>query len=384
MTLRIGLLAPQFPPGIGGMQELAFNLASGLAQQDQVTVYTVAGPEAAAGPFQVRRLLSKRGLSANVAMLQAEERHVDLWCAMDAGLSPLARSARVPFFAYFHGNDFLTPGYGFDGEWGATLKRKPVVWRFARAAKRFERRRVLRKSLASIREIFTNSRSTASLIDRNYPDHGRPISVIPPGVAAEFFQPHEPALSDTLRLITISRLTRQSRRKNVDGVLQALRLLRQEAPDLRFAHTIVGDGNDKPRLERLVTSLQLQDRVRFTGFVSRDELLTALRTADLFVLAPKATAYDVEGFGIVYIEASASGVPVIGSAEAGAVDAIESGTNGLLLESSSPEAIADGIRRFHGERHRYTPERVSGFAERFRWEQISERLRQRIAARLQA
>jgi phosphatidyl-myo-inositol dimannoside synthase len=376
------MVAPQFPPAIGGMQELAFGLATGLAQYCDVRVYTLAGNGLAHVSFEQQPVLVKKDLKANLEVLRAREGDVDAWLAMDAGLAPLARSLRRPFFNYFHGNDFLTPGYGFRHEWGALLTGRPVLWRFARRVKRFQRRRLMRRSLSSVQEIFTNSRSTADLIEQTYPGHGRPVTVIPPGVADVFFQAGDRAPADTLRLLTISRLTRQARRKNVEGVLRALQLLKRDAPALRFDYTIVGDGNDRPRLEELARTLQLHEQVRFSGFVTREELLAALRRADLFVLAPKATAYDVEGFGIVYIEASASGVPVIGSAEGGATDAIETGTNGLLIETSTPAAIADGIRRFHAERHRFSADRVRAFAEGFRWHEISARLRARIAARV--
>jgi glycosyltransferase involved in cell wall biosynthesis len=377
--LRIGLLAPQFPPGIGGMQELAVGLARALAYHDDVCVYTLREQGIPDAPFRQRAVLDKRRLDSNLAVVRAEEDAVDVWCAMDAGLSPLACFARRPFFAYFHGNDFLTPGYGFPGEWGGLLVGKPLVWRFARPARRMQRRRLMRKSLPSLREIFTNSRSTAQLIARTYPDHGRQVTVVPPGVADDCFQEREPGPADVLRLLTISRLTRQARRKNVDGILCALRLLKTESPNLRFTYTVVGDGDDRSRLEALALSLGLAEQVTFRGFVSREALLAALRQTDLFVLAPLATDYDVEGFGIVYLEASATGVPVIGSAEGGAVDAIENGTNGILIEASAPAAIAGGIRRFHARRQEFPAVRVRAFAERFRWSEIGARLRARIA-----
>jgi phosphatidyl-myo-inositol dimannoside synthase len=382
--LRIGLLAPQFPPAIGGMQELALGLATGLAASDHVCVYTLPTNGIPDAPFEQRPLLCKKDLQGNLAVMRAEEHRVDVWCAMDAGLVPLAPFARRPFFSYFHGNDLLNPGYAFPGEWGLKLKGRPVVWRIARAISRLERRRIMRRSLPFVREIFTNSRSTAQLIDRTYPGHGRPVTIIPPGVADAFFQDREDSPSETIRLLTISRLTTQARRKNVEGVIRAVALLKRAWPGIRLAYTIVGDGNDKPRLQQLSAALGLDDVVKFAGFVTREELLAVLRRSDLFVLAPKATAYDVEGFGIVYTEASASGVPVIGSVEGGAIDAIEEGANGLLIQTSTAEAIADGIRRFHDMREGLTQAQVRAVAERFRWGAISDRLRRRIAAHLQS
>jgi phosphatidylinositol alpha-1,6-mannosyltransferase len=123
-------------------------------------------------------------------------------------------------------------------------------------------------------------------------------------------------------------------------------------------------------------------QVRFSGAVSRAELLAAYRDADLFVLTPRATASDVEGFGIVYVEAAASGVPVLGSRAGGATDAIAEGESGLLVDDSSPAAIAAGIERFAASRERFTPARVAAFAEAFRWPALAEKLGREIAARL--
>jgi glycosyltransferase involved in cell wall biosynthesis len=383
--MRIGLIAPQFPPAIGGMQELAFGFATELATHDDITVFTLPGNVGAPGTFAVKPVLSKKDLSANLRVLDADEPNIDAWCAMDAGLAPLAPLLSRPFFNYFHGNDLLTPGYGYPGEWGEWLKDKPIVWRFARRVKRVGRRRLMRRSLPAVREIFTNSRSTARVIERTYPGHGRPVTVIPPGVAEPFFQQRDAAAArDRLRLLTVSRLTRQARRKNVEGILGALRLLKSRKPSLPFAYTIVGDGDDRERLSAMAEAFGLAPEVTFAGFVARDELLEILRRTDLFVLVPKATVYDIEGFGIVYIEASASGVPVLGSAEGGATDAIEDGTNGILIPASDPASIAAGIERFQSMRDSLQADRVRAFAERFRWPDVSARLRSRIAFQVES
>lgn len=362
------------------MQELALGMATGLARHAAVTVYTLPQDLVSDAPFAQKAVLTKRSLDANLRAIRHEP--VDAWCAMDAGLTPLARSLDQPCFAYFHGNDFLSPGYGFPGEWSRLLGGRPLLWRYAKPLRRVERQRVMRRSLGALREIFTNSQSTARLIDQRFPGHGRTVTVVPPGVAEAFFQTPEASDGRVLRLLTVSRLTRQAKRKNVDGILHALSLVVRDHPPQSIAYTIVGDGNDRPRLEALAETLGLSSIVTFAGFVSRDELLAAFRRADLFVLAPKASAHDVEGFGMVYIEASASGMPVLGSREGGAIDAIADGVNGLLIDSSSPESIADGIRRFAGTRDRFPASQVRAFADAFRWPAVSDRLWARVAKAL--
>jgi phosphatidylinositol alpha-1,6-mannosyltransferase len=104
-------------------------------------------------------------------------------------------------------------------------------------------------------------------------------------------------------------------------------------------------------------------------------LLAQYRDNDLFVLPVKATRTDVEGFGLVYAEAAASGLPVLASRAGLATDAIVDGTSGILLDSSSPEAIKDGIVRFLRERARFAEERVRAVAEAFRWRCVAPRVR---------
>jgi phosphatidylinositol alpha-1,6-mannosyltransferase len=187
-------------------------------------------------------------------------------------------------------------------------------------------------------------------------------------VDERFFQDHDPGRDDLIRLLTVTRLTKYSARKNVDGVLRAVASLH---PRLQMRYTIVGDGDDKPRLEALARELGIGCIVKFAGSLRVSELLGEYRCADLFVLAAKATEEDVEGFGIVYMEASASGVPVICSHEGGAVDAVEPGKNGLLIPSSSPADIAAGIEEFSRTRSQYRPESVRRVAEKYRWPQVA-------------
>ncbi|MEM8933153.1 MAG: glycosyltransferase, partial [Acidobacteriota bacterium] len=82
-----------------------------------------------------------------------------------------------------------------------------------------------------------------------------------------------------------------------------------------------------------------------------------------------------------YLEAAAAGVPSICSREGGATDAVVDGKNGLLIDRSSPSAIADGLRRFVAERERFAPATVRAFAEGFRWPAIAAQVRTALVER---
>jgi phosphatidylinositol alpha-1,6-mannosyltransferase len=374
--LRIGVLAPEYSPLLGGMAELARGLSEALAVQDTVRVFALPSPRRQ-GADHVDGLALTGKPWVDGPLLAAREGDVDLWLALNAGLMPLARWLRQPLFAYWHGNDFLNPWLPCGPRLVENVRRP--YWASLRHALR---RRAIHRELPAIRHFFTNSRQTAALMERAMDLPAARITVCPPGVDDSFFQ-ERPASQEgaPLRLLTVARLSVHTRRKNVDGVLEALALLGAEL-DVRYV--VVGDGDDRARLEAKARELGMAERVRFTGSVDAQGLRDAYGDADLMVLAAKATASDVEGFGMVYIEAAAAGVPSICSRQGGAIDAVLDGRTGILIDDSSPAAIAAGIRRFAGERDAFHPHVLRDFADSFRWPRIAAQLRAELVRHLGA
>lgn len=371
--LRLALLAPEYPPQLGGMAELARGLAESLAQRDEVQVFTLKGLRS--GSAAVSEVVLRGRPAEDAKKLRPLEGQFDAWLLMNAGLTPLAAELQKPCFGYWHGNDFLEPWLACGPSWLEAIRRP-----YAARIRHPLRRREVARSAPRLRHLFTNSRQTASLITAEMGVPGENISVVPPGVDPDFFQQQaRPPGDHRLRLLTVSRLSQYTRRKNVDGVLEAIALL---GKDMNLFYTVVGDGDDRPRLEAKARELGLGAKVDFQGSLSKEKLLEVYRQADLFILASKASKKDVEGFGIVYIEASASGVPVLCSREGGATDAVADGRNGLLIESSSPAAIAEGIRTFLARRAELTENKARAFAESFRWPKLSAELRAHLASRL--
>lgn len=360
---RLGLLAPEFPPQIGGMSQLAHGLARGLADLIEVTVYTSSDHGLSDPPFaQVPRLTSYPARDT----VWMNDEPVDAWLLLNAGLTPLARSLEKPVFCYMHGNDFLDPWIPCGPAWFESIRRP-----YAAVIRQALRRRALRRSVDHVDKIICNSRQTAQLIESELRVELGDIAVVPPGVENEFFDLDPAKRRDSTHLLTVATLNHFVRRKNIDGVLKAIRLL-QSKIDIQY--TVVGGGDDLERLRTLACDLGVGQQTHFKGSVDRPELLRSFAEADLFVLASKATAHDVEGFGIVYLEAAAAGVPSICSAEGGATDAVIDGLSGILIQDSSPEAIAGGIERFNRERDAFNTARTRSFAEEFRWHVVAPKL----------
>ena len=133
-------------------------------------------------------------------------------------------------------------------------------------------------------------------------------------------------------------------RKGQDTVLRALVDVIQSVPDVLYA--IGGSGPYRDRLQEMVDELGLHDHVEFLGFVDEDELADRYGGADVFAMVSREIAEvgEVEGFGIVYLEANACGIPVVGGRSGGVEDAVVDGESGLLVDSENPAETAAALR----------------------------------------
>jgi glycosyltransferase involved in cell wall biosynthesis len=160
--------------------------------------------------------------------------------------------------------------------------------------------------------------------------------------------------------MTVSRLAASERYKGHDRVLNALPALIAERPKLTYL--VVGEGDDRARLEGLVAQLGITENVRFIGSVLPRELPDYYRLADVFVMPSTG-----EGFGIVFLEAMASGVPTIAGHSDGSRDPLCDGTFGALIDPNSTRELQAAIRAALDN-----PSVRSDGAERFGAEKFAE------------
>lgn len=126
--------------------------------------------------------------------------------------------------------------------------------------------------------------------------------------------------------------------KNASALIEAVARLADEFPDIRC--TLVGDGPERARFERLAADLGVADRVTFAGAVGQDDILDYYRAADVFVLPSFA-----EGVPVVYMEAMAMGLPTIGTAVGGTTELIEHGESGLIVPPGNLDKLVEALRR---------------------------------------
>ena len=145
-------------------------------------------------------------------------------------------------------------------------------------------------------------------------------------------------------LLTVGRLAASEAYKGQDQVIAALPLIRKAHPNVRYI--IAGRGDDEPRLRQCAIHHGQEDAVVFAGFVPDNELADYYRLCDAFVMPSTG-----EGFGIVYLEALASGRPcIVGNADA-SPEAIAQGRHGFAVDPRSPADIADAVLRLLTRQH---------------------------------
>jgi phosphatidyl-myo-inositol dimannoside synthase len=234
---------------------------------------------------------------------------------------PMNALCRVPYIVYTYGKEITEPC------------QKP--WQ----------RWLVRRALKHAVCVVTISRFTQALIEDLgiEPNH---IELIHPIVDWRFCAPVDNAalaricakynLSGRRVLLTVGRLVS---RKGHETVIRSLPALIERHSNVLYL--MIGQGPYQRALEALVGNLDLGHYVQFLGYVEDEDLLVLYHAAEVFVMVPEATLQgDVEGFGIVYLEASAAGLPIVAGNTGGIGDAVIDQETGLLVPPGNSEDLA--------------------------------------------
>jgi glycosyltransferase involved in cell wall biosynthesis len=168
--------------------------------------------------------------------------------------------------------------------------------------------------------------------------------ILPNCVDLEQFQPQHRderlveryGLQSSKVILTMGRLAAAERSKGFDEVIELMPRLLRRFPTLKYL--IIGDGDDRPRLEMKIKRLGLSEKVIFAGHVSEAEKVAHYNLAHVYVMPSVG-----EGFGIVLIEAAACGVPIIGSQVDGSREALLNGRLGRLVDPTQPAELLNAI-----------------------------------------
>lgn len=181
-------------------------------------------------------------------------------------------------------------------------------------------------------------------------------------------------------ILTVARLAEPERYKGYDQVLRALPAIRGEIPDLKYV--LVGEGEDRSRIEKLIRDLNVCDAVVLAGGVPQRELADYYNLCDVFAMPSKG-----EGFGIVYLEALVCGKPVLAGNSDGSSEPLQNGELGTLVNADDVAQIASEIVAILREQGAGSKEQGVANGERLREEtlkrfgfgQFRNRLRELLA-----
>jgi phosphatidylinositol alpha-1,6-mannosyltransferase len=353
--MRVCLVANEFPPDIGGWQTYSYELATSLSDIDDVWVVAPEYDQEWEDPRGLRiRRFERHNLrsfvrNATKAVKKIAGEGLDVTHALMVHPSGYVGSrVKTPLVLTAHGNDFLFPDIFAKNMTKVALKRAD--------------------------SIVCVSNGTKSLLPVK---HQGKATVIPNGTRPEDFLTDKAKSKDDLGLgriiLTVGRLVK---RKGVDDLLRAGSEVLGEFPDVKIV--VIGDGPERTALEGLAKELHITDSVLFTGRVDDGTLRRYYSAADVFVMPSKSIGgTDVEGFGIVFLEANASLTPVIGRRSGGIEDAIEDGKSGFLIDE--PSELAEKISYLLSnpvtakQMAEYGRNRV---VESFNWERIARRVHQ--------
>jgi phosphatidylinositol alpha-1,6-mannosyltransferase len=368
--LRIGLVTSEFPPDLGGVETYAWQLAHELGQRSDLCVTVYAPPRAAnltAPPGVTIKPILSSCMGLDWDRLKNEP--IDVWHALSAAHGWLALKGK-PTVVSIHGNDFLAP-YPLTARPALRLPglrgARPAIWRRLRPLWRYATRKMLARALPHAGALIANSHYTAEVLRQWHPTCANQIKVAWVGVNDSFFNVSRTAHDGPQRLLTVSRLSEP--RKNVDLVLHALAGLKGE---FDFEYVIAGEGHLRPELEKLTATLGLSSRVRFAGRVSDAELRQLYAEANLFVLTASIVPGSHEGFGIVYLEAAACGVPSLAAKLAGAAEAVGDGRSGYFVGTPEVLVIEGALRKFLSGAAHFDSEVCRTFARQFTWAKVAD------------
>lgn len=340
--MNIVLLTENWFPRVGGIENYLRQLAEHLPKESVTVIASktsseVSEPEYGKG---IRQIIYKRFF----------------W--------PIAKPAWLPLYIWMHRSarrekvDLLLSGKGlFEGLVGYYLKKylgiPYIVCTYAMEIEVWSRSGGTRRKLQRVlthadRVVYINDVTKQHLLSLGVAE--AQLVKIWPGVHPRFlYSPSADADKAVVRryslepnkyILCVSRLVE---RKGVDTLIEAFAQLDQT----KFSHlklAIVGTGPELEKLKKCSQQNYVETSVMFLGAVADDDLPALYRNAQFFALTPKDVPDDIEGFGMVYIEAAAAGRPALATRTGGVKEAVLHKETGLLVTPGSVSAIAEGLR----------------------------------------
>ncbi|MEP1555019.1 MAG: glycosyltransferase family 4 protein [Paraglaciecola sp.] len=228
----------------------------------------------------------------------------------------------IPYICYIHGEDVETAATSRELSW------------------------IVRKALSNADKLICNSQNTANIVLNQWGTEPGKTFIVNPGVDTHVFVPAQASLSTRKQLgwgsrkiiLTVGRL---QERKGHDMLIQALPEIIKVQPDVLYA--IIGDGEKKGDLQQLVENLHLQEHVIFMSELTDQQMIQCYQQCDVFVLPNRSVGRDIEGFGMVLVEAQSCEKPVIAGDSGGTAETMLLNETGFIVDCTSPTHLPEKI-----------------------------------------
>jgi phosphatidylinositol alpha-1,6-mannosyltransferase len=286
----------------------------------------------------------------------------------------LKQRYRIPYICYAHGEEINT---SYVGQPSGVLTSRQLRW-------------MLRRVMRGADFVIANSRSTKQILTNGWGLSESKIRIMHPGVDTQRFVPAERNEAERTQLgwkdrqvvLSVGRL---DPRKGHDQMILALHAIMKTSPNVLYA--IIGDGEQSEFLRALVDREDLTDHVQFLGELNDDKLLSCYQQCDLFVLPNRQVGNDIEGFGIVLLEAQACGKAVVAGASGGTAETMRAPDTGRVISCDDPVRLAAEVIELLSDSDLRSQMGKAGrqwVVERFGWSALSRRAKDLFEHKLAA
>jgi len=366
-----------FKPLLGGVANYVHELAVQFSRQARVHVISrkVPGIEEFDQdlPYQITRIAVPTSTLGSYPLFARALREVmrdqppdalfcPTWLPDGAAARSAIGSAGIPYYVAAHGTEVFDNFASLRNGIRTVLTRRLRRAVFEGARKIFPVSNYTRTAVLA--EAGGNETSTVTVNNGVNPAIFKKIPE-----TAELRARYKPAGEKII--LTVTRLYPY---KGVDRMLEALPAIVRGVPGVKYV--IAGTGPDQERLQELATRLGLEAHVSFLGAVPLETIVELYNVADLFIMLSREALPDVEGFGLVFLEAAACGLPSLAGRSGGIPDAIEEGKSGWLVDPCNLREIANTTIELlrSPERLQQAAEFCLSTAPQKTWERASARI----------
>ncbi|HVC36237.1 MAG TPA: glycosyltransferase family 4 protein [Candidatus Dormibacteraeota bacterium] len=344
--MKILFLTRKYPPSVGGMETFAYSLYNELQKQTETKLVKWGGSNKYL-PLILPWLFAQ-------AAWQLITTDIDIIHLQDGVLAPLgyilSRLFNKPMVIVIHGLDVTYPNSFYQA--------------------------VIPRMINKAKIIFCISQATADqAIKRGIAE--TKIKIIPLGMSDNYYQKAtdlelRPSLNinPTAKvLITVGRLVK---RKGIAWFIEKV-MPSLVAQNRKLLYLVAGEGSQRPAIEQAITLSHLDQNVRLLGRVSDQQLSVLYNGADIFVMPNIKVLGDMEGFGLVCLEAAIAGLPVVASKLEGITDAITDGQNGILVTAEDARGFESAISHLlNPETARQLGQQARDFSlQKYRWSNVA-------------